>query len=116
MSSNIRITRICQQCGTEFIAKTTVTKYCSDPCAKKAYKARKKAEKIEASQAETKAIKDKPILDLQAKEFLTVKETCELIGVSRTTLWRTIKRGSLKTASTGGRVIIRKEDLQELFK
>uniref|UniRef100_UPI0028B10B01 hypothetical protein n=1 Tax=Sphingobacterium multivorum TaxID=28454 RepID=UPI0028B10B01 len=38
MSSNIKIKKICQQCGQEFIARTTVTKYCGDNCAKKAYK------------------------------------------------------------------------------
>jgi len=55
MSSNIEIERICQHCDKDFIAKTTVTKYCSDDCAKRAYKARKRAEKTEISIAETNA-------------------------------------------------------------
>lgn len=115
MSSNIRIKRICQYCESEFIAKTTKTKYCSDPCAKRAYKARKKAEKIEASNQETKKIIDQPMIDLQAKEFLNMTETCKLLGISRTTLWRAIKDGRLKTAKIGRRVIIRKQDLNNLF-
>ena len=115
MSSNIRIKRICQHCGEEFIAKTTVTQYCGDPCAKRAYKARKKAEKIEASNEETRQQIEQPIIELQAKEFLTVQETCQLLGISRTTLWRIIKDGRLKTAKLGTRVIIRKADLQDLF-
>ena len=49
MSSNIRVQRICQFCGKEFTARTTVTKYCSDVCAKRAYKARKRTEKVEIS-------------------------------------------------------------------
>jgi len=53
MSSNIRVLRICKLCGEEFIAKTTVTKFCGDRCAKRAYKARKKDEKIGASIAES---------------------------------------------------------------
>ena len=57
MSSNIRIDKICQHCGEEFVAKTTVTKYCGDVCAKRAYKARKRKEKIQAAKAQT--IKDK---------------------------------------------------------
>lgn len=116
MSSNIRIKRICQQCGTEFIAKTTVTKYCSDRCAKRAYKLRKRQEKIEESKQETQQIIQQPLLELQAKEFLTIKETCQLVGLSRTTLWRSIKKGQLKTAKIGNRVIIRKKDLEDLFK
>ena len=47
MSSNIRNEKVCQQCGNEFVAKTTVTQYCSDICAKRAYKARKKKEKLQ---------------------------------------------------------------------
>ncbi|MFA6334291.1 MAG: CHC2 zinc finger domain-containing protein [Bacteroidales bacterium] len=30
MGSNIRVQRICQYCGKEFTARTTVTKYCGD--------------------------------------------------------------------------------------
>lgn len=40
MSSNIKIKKNCQHCGQEFIARTTVIKYCGDYCAKKAYKAK----------------------------------------------------------------------------
>ena len=47
MSSNIRISKICQHCGQEFVAKTTVTKFCSDNCAKRNYKKRKREEKIQ---------------------------------------------------------------------
>ncbi|HBH06588.1 MAG TPA: DNA-binding protein, partial [Flavobacteriales bacterium] len=42
MSSNMRIPKICQECGSDFIAKTTVTQYCSDRCSKRAYKKRKR--------------------------------------------------------------------------
>ena len=81
MSSNIRITRICQHCEKEFIAKTTVTKYCSDTCAKRAYKARKKAEKIAASNEKTKQQLEKPIIEIQAKEFLSIKKPVSLLAL-----------------------------------
>jgi hypothetical protein len=51
MSSNIKITRICQHCGHEFVAKTTVTKYCDKTCAKRAYKARIKKQKVAESES-----------------------------------------------------------------
>ena len=70
MSSNIRIQRICQHCGNEFTAMTTVTKYCGAQCAKSAYKARQKTEKIDVSNKETKEIISKPIAEIQSKEFL----------------------------------------------
>ncbi len=115
MSSNIRVLRICEHCGEEFIAKTTVTRFCGDRCAKAAYKARQKEEKIEKSNKETEKTILQPLLDLQAKEFLTIDETCRLLGISRTTLWRIIKQGKLKKAKLGTRVIIRKQDLNSLF-
>ena len=61
MSSNIKITRICQHCGQEFIAQTTVTRYCGDNCAKRAYKARIKKQKIEASEVETQNRRQLPL-------------------------------------------------------
>jgi hypothetical protein len=46
MSSNIRVQKICKHCNKLFEAKTTVTKFCSNACSKKAYKAKKRNEKI----------------------------------------------------------------------
>lgn len=42
MSSNIKINRVCNFCNKDFIAKTTVTKYCSHKCASASYKKRAK--------------------------------------------------------------------------
>ena len=61
MSSNIEVLKICQHCEMEFTARTTVTKYCGDACAKRAYKARKRVEKVEQSNKETVQIKKQPI-------------------------------------------------------
>ena len=69
MSSNIKVQRICQYCEQEFTARTTVTKYCSDVCAKRSYKTRKRLEKVKRSNAETIRIINQPIEQLKAKEF-----------------------------------------------
>lgn len=77
MASNIRVPKICKHCGKEFIAKTTVTKYCCDNCAKRAYKKHKRDEKvqevapvaIQKAQHNQSRIKD--------KDFLSIAETCE---------------------------------------
>lgn len=74
MSSKLRINKICQHCCNEFIAKTTVTKYCGDNCTKRAYKARKRDDKIALAKEETKKTVQLPIIQIQAKEFLTVAE------------------------------------------
>ena len=116
MSSNIRVERICQHCGKGFTARTTVTRYCGDACSKKAYKERLKASKIEASNQETRRIKNRPVEELKAKAFLSIADTCKLIGISRRTVYRMIERGELITGKAGRRTIIRRSDLeQQLF-
>lgn len=115
MSSNIKVQRICRYCNREFTARTTVTLYCSDECAKRAYKARKKAEKIELTNSQTSALRFKTQEDLKGKEYLSISETCLLLSVSRWTLWRAIKNGSLNAAKLGRRTLIRRSDLNKLF-
>lgn len=115
MSSNITVQRICQHCGNEFTARTTVTRYCSDTCSKRAYKARLRASKIESSDKETQRIKSKSIEELKAKAFLSIAETCKLIGISRRTVYRMIERGELIIGKAGKRTIIRRSDLEQLL-
>lgn len=114
MSSNIYVQRICQHCGNEFTARTTVTKYCSDHCAKKAYKRRKKDEKIMQSDQETVAIKSKALLEIQEKDFLSLDDAARLLGVSRTTLYRMRKDGALRFATVGKKKVISRKSINEL--
>jgi excisionase family DNA binding protein len=116
MSTNIRLQRICQHCGDEFTAKTTVTKYCGDTCAKRAYKARKKAEKISSSNKETLQVKKQPIEDVRAKEFLTAKDAALLLGFSLRTVYRLINNGTLEAVNLGERLTrIHKSSLDQLL-
>jgi len=80
MSTNIKVQRICQLCGKEFTARTTVTQFCSDTCAKRAYKAMIKDKKIESSNQEIKQIKEKPIEEIKAKDFLTARDVAKLLN------------------------------------
>ena len=116
MSSNIRVQRICQHCGNEFTAKTTVTKYCIDTCAKRAYKARKKQEKIDASNKETLKTSTLPFEQLKSKEFLTTAEACKLLTVSRWTIWRKIKDNEIQVSKIGRRTIIKRTELDKFLK
>ncbi|HBY69363.1 MAG TPA: DNA-binding protein [Flavobacteriaceae bacterium] len=116
MSSNIRVKRICQYCNNDFTAKTTVTKYCSDNCAKRAYKARKRKEKINTSNKETIKILNKPVEQLKAKEVLTVSETSTLIGCSKRTTYRLIESGKLKAVNLGERMTrIKRSEIDKLL-
>ncbi len=116
MSSNIEVQRICQHCEQEFTARTTVTRFCSDKCSKAAYKARKRAEKVQKSNSETKQIKTKPIEELKAKEFLTVTDVSRLIGCSRQNVYKLINAGKLKATNIlEKKTIVQRHDLDKLF-
>lgn len=112
MSSNIRIEKTCMYCGEIFIAKTTVTKYCSDTCAKRAYKKRKRQEKLQTADASPAPV---PANGIQAKDFLSIQEACKLLGTSRWTIYRMIGRNQLNAAKIGRRTIIKRSDIDKLF-
>lgn len=116
MSSNIKVQRICQYCGKEFTAKTTVTKFCSHNCARRNHKLKKKNEKIEKSNEEVKKIKTRSIEELKAKEFLSVRDVATLIGCSRQAAYDMINSGRLYAVNLmKKKTIVRRKDLDKLF-
>jgi excisionase family DNA binding protein len=122
MSSKIHIPKTCEYCGKAFIARTTVTKCCSDSCSKRAYKARKRQEKIQASleldlnksNKAQKEIASTPT-SLNSKDFLSITEASQLIGVSRWTIQRMVKRGQLKSVQFGRKHIVKRSQIESLF-
>lgn len=116
MSSNIRVTRICKGCGREFEARTTVTKFCCQACASRAYKAALSKQRLEKSDKETKSIKEKPIEDLKAKEFLTVRDAAMLLNSSRQTIYNLIKSGIIYAVNIKvKKTLIRRSEIDHLF-
>lgn len=116
MSSNIEIQRICQHCKNIFTAKTTVTKYCSQKCASKAYKVRAKSTKIEESNSETQKTINQPIEDINSKVFLSVKETSILLGCSIRTIYRLIDNGTIKAVNLSERITrVKRSELEKIL-
>jgi len=116
MSSKIEVQRICQHCGKEFTARTTVTQYCGDTCSKRAYKARLRAEKIEQSNKETQRIKTLPNEELKAKEFLTVREVARLLNCSVRSAYYYIESGTIKAVNLGQRITrVKRSEIDKLF-
>jgi excisionase family DNA binding protein len=116
MSSNIQVQRICKQCGKEYTARTTVTQHCSETCSKRAYKARLKAAKIESSNKETQLIKNRPIEELKAKEFLTVREVARLLNCSVRSAYYYIESGTIKAVNLGQRITrVKRSEIDKLF-
>lgn len=131
MSSNIKIPKFCQYCGQAFVAQTTTTRYCSKTCNSRHYKKKKREEKVQAalqqemntpSQMEqmqtlqTLPIKVGNHVNLREKEFLSVQEAADLVGASRWTIQRMIKREQIKVGKLGRRTIIPRTEIDNLFK
>lgn len=116
MSSNIKVQRICQHCGQEFTARTTITLYCSHRCNSAAYKAKQRAGKVEQSNTETQHIKTHSIEELNAKEFLTVREVARLLNCSVRSAYYYIESGTIKAVNLGQRITrVKRSDIDKLF-
>ncbi|MFI2744185.1 helix-turn-helix transcriptional regulator [Zhouia sp. PK063] len=116
MSSNIQVNRICEYCGKKFIAKKTTTKYCSHKCNSHHYKQKVKDKKISSSNKETLRKEKINHTLLSSKEFLSIQDTCELLSVSRWTIWRRIKNNEIKFIKIGSRIIIPRKELNNYLK
>ncbi len=115
MSLNIRVNKVCEFCKQDFEARKTTSKTCSDNCAKRLYKERLKNSKMQSVKIDTEAVKVKPIEDLKAKEFLSITDTCFVLGISRRTIYRMIERKEIKAGKAGKRTLIRRTELDKLF-
>lgn len=125
MSSNMSIPKTCTYCGKAFIAKTTLTRYCSLTCNSRHYKQKVKETKIKNSlvqQQQTmqslqtlQSLQSTNSKSLTTKIFLSVQDAAELIGVSRWTINRMIKRGELQIQKFGRKKIIQRTQIDKLF-
>ncbi len=120
MSSTIQLPKACAFCGKAFIARTTVTACCSTKCAQRYYKVKKRSEKVQAAldkelQERKSVVPAAAPTTISNKEYLSKDEACRLVGISRWTLQRMIKRGTITAGKFGSRTIIRRTDLDKLF-
>ena len=131
MSSTIKLPKFCDHCGKAFIAQKTTTQFCGHPCASRAYKKRKREEKVNAEfkNQQSKIISPTPVvatetlsnpiagnhINLREKEFLSILEVATLLGASRWTIQRMIKSNRLPVAKLGSRTIIKRASIDNLF-
>ncbi len=120
MSNRMKIPKICQHCGKTFIAQTTVTKFCGDTCAKRNYKKRAKDAKIEQSLIETRDQILSPNIQSvnqssMPKEYLSINEISDMLGVSRWTINRMVGRGEIIAKQMGRKKIISRKSIEAFF-
>ena len=114
MSSNIEIIKRCGWCGKEFVARKTSTEYCSHRCSGLAYKERKRQQKIEAFKIEYLKATDE-VTEIEKLEFLSPTQLCQLLGISRATIYRYFADNAITTAQFKGKTLIRRKDVDSLF-
>ncbi|ARN77457.1 DNA-binding protein [Nonlabens spongiae] len=122
MSTNLHIPKTCEYCGNLFTARTTVTRYCSHKCNSRHYKQIKREEKVKQALRETHnqatttpQVVETSTINVANKDFLSVTEASKLIGVSRWTIQRMIKRGQLKAVPFGRKHIVARYQIENLF-
>ena len=116
-TSSIRITKICQWCGVEFVAQKVSTKYCSHRCANLAYKQAVRDKRVKQAEAETLSIKlEKPIENVKNKEYLSFAQAGKLLGLSRQAVYNMVKAENLKASKISSRLsFIRRVDIDAML-
>ena len=105
---------ICKTCGKLFTAYTSTTQYCSDVCAKRGYKAKKRKERL---MLEREEIQERNRQDLLSQENLSLTDAAALLGVSRPTLYKLLESRNVELLRITKRTIrVRKSDLSNLYK
>lgn len=118
MSSNIRIKKICQHCNKIFTAKTTVTKFCSDNCAKANYKKRQREHKIEVSHTDTEnqlSQTKSPSKSLSGvfldREMVSINGLAAITGLSERTIFRLMKDPEFPRVKIGKKLLFKTDNV-----
>ena len=109
-AAKFEITRQCKVCGETFVAKTIESWYCSPKCSKIAWK-RRKDEELRLQRLDD-VVKKIP----KSKKYITVPEAYALFGISKETLYRLIRKGTIPSVNAGERqTLLSKEELMKLY-
>ena len=116
--SNIRIKKICEWCGQEFVAQKVTTKYCSHRCANLAYKQAIRAKRIQQEEQRIQIVKsEKPLIDIKDKEYLSIAQAATLLGLSLQAVYKMIYTGHLVAYKLSSRLsFVRQSDIEEMLK
>ena len=116
MSSNIEVAKVCDYCNQGFVAKKSITRYCSHKCNSAAYKQKLKEAKMRINEVQTAVKKVEPSIEIVMKPFYTIDDLSKLFGLSKRTFYRIIERGELPHVKLGGKTFVHKEAIEDLFK
>ena len=96
----MEIQRKCQWCGKPFIAHTMVTRYCSKSCNEKAYKEKKRKQRLQEYEERQNEQPMQEVGIVGSKLYLSPAETATLLGISRATIYRHMAVGIIRGLTT----------------
>ncbi len=111
----MEIQRKCLWCGKPFIAHTMVTRYCCKSCTSKAYKDKKRKERLQKYDAEQAQKPLQSVGIVADKPYLSPVDVAALLGISRATIYRHMANGIICALQLRGKTIIRRSDLEKMF-
>jgi predicted DNA-binding protein YlxM (UPF0122 family) len=116
MSSNFTVQRMCEHCKGVFNAKTTVTRFCSRLCNRRSNKLKQRNNLMVGVDLQVASMLERPIKQLQARDFLSVGQTAKLLGTSETMVYNMINGGRLWAVNLSKRkTIIQRKEIDGLF-
>ena len=108
----MEVQRKCQWCGKPFIAHTMVTRYCSKSCNEKAYKEKKRKQRLQEYEERQNEPPMQEVGIVGSKLYLSPAEAATLLGISRATIYRHMAVGIIRALQLRGRTIISKSDIE----
>jgi excisionase family DNA binding protein len=116
-TSNTRITKYCERCGSEFQAQRVTTRFCSHRCAELANKAAKRQEQIAQTEQQVRNyLREKSVEDIKHAELLSLRDAAKLFGVTRQTVYNMVQSGTLKAYRITSRLSrIRRKDIDDML-
>lgn len=111
------IRKLCECCGKEFYASRHDARYCSHNCNRKAYRETMRKEVITLTETlVSKKKKEKAVVNLSDRDYLSISEVALLTGVSRWTIYRNVVNGIIPAKRISQRTtLIRRKDIESLF-
>ena len=109
-AAKFQIIRKCRICGQEFLAKTIDSWCCSERCIRVASK-RKKDEEARQKRLD-EVVKNIP----KGEDYIKVSEAYALFGISRDTLYRLIRKETIRHINLGtNQIRVSKSELMKLY-
>lgn len=116
-TSKIRIAKICERCGMEFLAQKQSTRFCSHQCSRMAYKDAKRLERKRNTEARVRThVQEIVQSEIGDKELLTFREAAALLGITKQAMYALVARGTIIAYKITSRLSrIRKTDIDNML-